>query len=285
MMKNKTCLITGATAGIGLETARQLAQLGFDVYIIGRNEQKSTDALQHINQAAPGKGKGYFLCDFSSQHSIREAAQKIRNTLTELHVLVNNAGAVYQYKELTEEGIEKTFATNHLGCFLLTHLLLPIIPANQGSRIVNVASDAHFSGRMNVEDIVNPKKYFIFQAYANSKLANVMFTFLLAEKLKPMNITANCLHPGVVKTRIGNKNTADWMGWAWNAITTLRGISVEKGAATSVYLASSDEVSSVSGKYFDKCRESKPSALATNASLQQQLWNLSEKLCGIQSYI
>ncbi len=284
-MKNKTCLITGATSGIGLETAKQLTQQGFDIYITGRNEQKSADALQHINLAAPGKGKGYFLCDFSSQHSIRDAAQKIRNTITELHVLVNNAGAVYQHKELTEEGIEKTFATNHLGYFLLTHLLLPIIPTNQGSRIVNVASEAHFGGKINLDDIVNPKKYFIFQAYANSKLANVMFTFHLAEKLKSFGITVNCLHPGVVKTRIGNKNTAGWMGWAWNAITALRGISVEKGAATSVYLASSDEVSSISGKYFDKCRESKSSALSIDVSLQKQLWTLSEKLCNIQSYI
>lgn len=284
-MKNKTCLITGATAGIGLETAKQLAQQGFDIYITGRSEQKAVDALQQINQAAPEKGKGYFLCDFSSQNSIQEAAQKIRNTITELNVLVNNAGSVYQNKELTEEGIEKTFATNHLGYFLFTHLLLPIIPANQGSRIVNVASDAHFNGRMNPEDIVNPNKYFIFQAYANSKLANIMFTVQLADKLKPLGITANCLHPGVVKTRIGNKNTAGWIGWIWNGITTLRGISVKKGAATSVYLASSEEVSSVSGKYFDKCRESRPSALSTDASLQQQLWTLSEKICGIQSYI
>lgn len=284
-MKQPICLITGATAGIGLETAKQLAKKGFNIYITGRNVEKCEDAIRQMNGLSSGAGVGYFLCDFSSQHSIREAAQKIRNTIPELHVLINNAGAVYQHKELTEEGIEKTFATNHLGYFLLTHLLLPIIPPNQGSRIINVASDAHFSARLNLDDITNPKKYFIFQAYANSKLANIMFTFQLAEKLKPLGITANCLHPGVVRTRIGNKNTAHWMGWMWNAMTAIRGISVERGAATSVYLASSQEVSSITGKYFDKCHESKPSKISTDASLQQQLWSLSEKLCGIQSYI
>lgn len=284
-MNTKTCLITGATAGIGLETAKQLAMKGFDIYITGRNEQKLAEALKQINQASSGKGKGYFLCDFSSQHSIREAAQKIRNTIAKLNVLVNNAGAVYQHKELTEEGIEKTFATNHLGYFLFTHLLLPIIPTNQGNRIVNVASNAHFSAKFNLNDLVNPKKYSIFTAYANSKLANIMFTFYLAEKLKPVGITANCLHPGVVKTRIGNKNTANWIGLFWNLLTRISGISVEKGAASSVYLASSNEVSHISGKYFYECRESKPSKLSMDTSLQQQLWELSEKLCGIQSYL
>ncbi|MCX7744300.1 MAG: SDR family oxidoreductase [Flavobacteriales bacterium] len=284
-MKQPICLITGATAGIGLETAKQLAKKGFNIYITGRGEEKCVDAINQINQTSPGAAMGYILCDFSSQHSIREAAQKIRNTISNLHILINNAGAVYQQKELTEEGIEKTFATNHLGYFLLTHLLLPIMPANQGCRIINVASDAHFSARLNLEDITNPKKYFIFQAYANSKLANIMFTFQLAEKLNPLGITANCLHPGVVKTRIGNKNTAQWMGWLWNAMTAIRGISVEKGAATSVYLASSQEVSSITGKYFSQCRESKPSSISMDVSLQQQLWGLSEKLCGIQSYI
>lgn len=284
-MKTKTCLVTGATSGIGLETAKQLAIKGFDIYITGRNEQKSAEALQQINRAAPGKAKGYFLCDFASQHSIREAAKHIRNSLIELNVLVNNAGAVYQHKELTEEAIEKTFATNHLGYFLFTHLLIPIIPANQGNRIVNVASDAHFSAKFDLNNIVNPKKYSIFTAYANSKLANIMFTMYLAEKLKPKAITANCLHPGVVKTRIGNKNTANWMGLIWNMLTTIRGISVEKGAASSVYLASSNKVSHISGKYFYECHESKPSKLSMDTSLQQQLWELSEKLCGIQSYI
>lgn len=284
-MRTKTCLITGATSGIGLETAKQLAIKGFDIYITGRNEKKSTDALQLINRVAPGKGKGYFLCDFSIQHSIRDAAKNICSSIKELNVLINNAGAVYQHKELTEEGIEKTFATNHLGYFLFTHLLLPIIPTNQGNRIVNVASDAHLSAKFDLSDIVNPKKYFFITAYANSKLANIMFTFYLAEKLKPVGITANCLHPGVVKTRIGNKNTANWMGLIWNMLTAIRGISVEKGAASSVYLASSNEVSHISGKYFYECRESKPSKLSMDRSLQQQLWELSEKLCGIQSYL
>lgn len=284
-MRTKTCLITGATSGIGFETAKQLAIKGFDIYITGRNEKKSADALQLINRVAPGKGKGYFLCDFSKQHSIRDAAKNICSSIKELNVLINNAGAVYQHKELTEEGIEKTFATNHLGYFLFTHLLLPIIPTNQGNRIVNVASDAHFSAKFDLSDIVNPKKYFFITAYANSKLANIMFTFYLAEKLKPVGITANCLHPGVVKTRIGNKNTANWMGLIWNMLTAIRGISVEKGAASSVYLASSNEVSHISGKYFYECRESKPSKLSMDSYLQQQLWELSEKLCGIQSYL
>jgi NAD(P)-dependent dehydrogenase (short-subunit alcohol dehydrogenase family) len=179
------------------------------------------------------------------------------------------------------DGLEMTIATNHFAYFLLTNLLLDLIKKSDYARIVNVASESHYSGKIDFESFQKEKGYFIMKAYGQSKLANVLFTAELAERLKGTNVTANSLHPGFVKTEIGTKDTQWYAKLFWTLASKMAGISVEDGAKTSVYLASSDEVKGVSGKYFEKCKEKEPAPLAKDKALQKELWHTSEKLCPI----
>jgi NAD(P)-dependent dehydrogenase (short-subunit alcohol dehydrogenase family) len=175
-----------------------------------------------------------------------------------------------------------TIATNHFAYFLLTNLLLDLIKKSEYGRIVNVASDSHYRGVIDYESFTKNKNYFILRAYAQSKLANVLFTFELAERLKGTHVTANCLHPGFVKTDIGSKGAKWYARLLWDLYSSIGGISLEAGAKTSVYLASSEEVKGISGKYFDKCRMKEPLALAKSREAQQELWAKSEKFCPLQ---
>ncbi|MBE2247049.1 MAG: SDR family oxidoreductase [Candidatus Competibacteraceae bacterium] len=284
-MTNKIVLISGATSGIGLQTAIQLARLSYDIYITGRNKERAEEALSIINAARPGAAKGYFICDYASQFSIREVSQQISSSLQRLDVLINNAGAVFSRKVLTNEGIESTFAVNHLGYFLFTHCLLPIMLDNKAARIVNVSSAAHYSAKLSIPEVHNPKNYYALAAYATSKLANVLFTYKLSTLLQHKGITVNCLHPGVVKTDIGNKRTGFFIGSAWSLFTFVKGISVEKGAEPSVFLASSPQASAFSGKYIHRQTPRSSSVLSYDTFLQDALWEYSEKLTSIQQYI
>lgn len=280
-MSNKVVLITGATAGIGLATGIELARRGMTVHFIARNKQKAEEVKQQL-LAAGSAGTQYFIADFSSQQSIRKVAAEVKAALPVIDVLINNAGGVNSEFELTEDGLEKTIATNHFAYFLLTNLLLDLVKKSDYARIINVASGSHYQGKIDFESFTKNKGYFIMKAYGQSKLANVLFTNELARRLHGTQVTANSLHPGMVDTQIGNKNTTGFAAFFWNLATKLGGIKVEDGAATSVYLATSPEVKGVSGKYFDKSREKKPSKLALNTQLQKQLWEVSEKLCPLQ---
>lgn len=275
-IRNKNVLITGGTSGIGFETAKQLAAMGAKVFITGRNEQAAKDAVKQI-----GHGAEYFLAELSSQKQVRELATQVSNKLSQLDVLINNAGAVFPAFKLSEDGLEMTIATNHFAPFLLTHTLMPLLEKAPQARIVNVSSDSHYQGNIDIESFRVNKSFNTMKAYGQSKLANVLFTAALAKRL-PAHITANSLHPGVVKTHIGNKDMPSYMSAVWSLFTALAGISVQKGAATSVYLASSAEVDGVSGKYFAKSREKKPSKKAQDGQLAEQLWNESIRLCGLQ---
>ncbi|MCS6935806.1 MAG: SDR family oxidoreductase [Chitinophagales bacterium] len=272
-MQGKTVLITGATSGIGYATARALIGLGADLYFVARDAARAETVKNEIG------AKGYFIAELSSQRSLRDAAMQIRNQLPAIDVLINNAGAVYTSFTLTEDGIEKTIAVNHFAYYLLTMMLLENIKKSAYARIICVSSDSHYHGKLDVESFTKNKGYFVNKAYAQSKLANVLFTRELAGRLSGTHVTVNCLHPGLVQTNIGHKGTAWYARMAWGLMTGLFGVPLDEGARTTVYLASSPDVKDMRGLYFDNCKPKEPSALARDSALQQMLWETTERLC------
>jgi len=279
-MKDKIVLITGSSSGIGLETAKVIAGMGAEIILTGRSEEKLKEAVATI-QAATGNSKlKYYTVNFSSQKSIRALAEQVKKDYKKLDVLINNAGGVFSKFELSVDGLEMTIATNHFAYFLLTNLLLDLLKKADSARIVNVASDSHYRGKINYESFKADKGYFILSAYEQSKLANVLFTAELCERLKGTRITANSLHPGsMVRTGIGAKDMPGYVKLFWKLASAIGGMSIENGAKTSVYLATSSAVNGVSGKYFNKCKVQEESARAKDRQLQQELWKVSEQLC------
>lgn len=280
-MKNRNVLITGGNAGIGLATAIALAKQGANVYIVSRNQEKVETAVKQISAETGNNNVGYFIANLSSQQSIRQLAEAVKAKLPVLDVLINNAGGVFPEFKKSEDGLEMTIATNHFAYFLLTNLLLDTIKKSDYARIVSVSSNSHYKGKIDFESFTTDKGYFIMKAYEQSKLANVLFTQELAERLQDSHVTVNALHPGFVKTDIGTKGTQWYASWIWTMMARIGAISVEDGAKTSIYLASSDEVKTVSGKYFDKCKTREPNPLAGDKALQKKLWAESERWCGI----
>jgi NAD(P)-dependent dehydrogenase (short-subunit alcohol dehydrogenase family) len=270
-------LITGATSGIGKQTAYQLAEKGLRIFIVGRDEEACRGVVNSLRPVESGD-HGYFVCDLSSMAQINILAGEIHNRLPCLNVLINNAGCVNSSRTLTDEGLERTFAVNHMSYFYLTNQLLPLLRVQPGARIVSVASDSHYYGKLEFDNLQGERNYFIMNQYSNTKLMNVLFTMEIARRLQDDKITANCLHPGVVKTRIGNKHTGFFMASLWEFFTALRGISEEQGAKTSVYLASSEQVESVTGKYFSESKVKEPLKIAYDTSLSEKLWRYSEEL-------
>jgi len=245
----KLALVTGATDGIGLVTAEALAEMGANVTILGRNPQKIADSADSIRQKT-GKNVETIVADLSDQAQVRRAAAEYLSRHDRLHILVNNAGAVFTQRKVSVDGFEMTFALNHLGYFLLTDLLLGAIKASAPARIVNVSSGAHVGAQLDFSDLQNEKSFSSFKAYGQSKLANIYFTYELARRLEGTGVTANCLHPGFVATNFGVSN-----GGIFGPIFRLAQLAALKprqGAETSIYLASSPEVEGVSGMYFDK---------------------------------
>lgn len=281
-MKGKTILISGASSGIGLATAEALAAKGAQLLLAARSEDKLKTAAAQITSKTGNKNISLYTVDLSSQRSIRALADTIKKDHTQIDVLINNAGGVFPDFKLSEDDLEMTIATNHFSQFLLTNLLLDLVKKSDYARIVNVSSDSHYNGKIDFESFRKNKGYFIMKAYAQSKLANVLFTQELAERLSGTHVTANSLHPGFVKTNIGNKDTSWYASAVWSFITSIGAISVEKGAETSVYLASSPEVKGIGGRYFTKCKEKKPGKLTFDKALQKELWHVSEQLCPIQ---
>lgn len=277
-MTGKTCIVTGANAGIGKETALGLAKLGATVVMVCRDRERSEEALREIKQTSANDRVELMLCDFSSQNSIRRFAQDFKLRHQRLDVLVNNAGVVLRVRSMTEDGLESTFAINHLGYFLLTNLLLDVLKASAPSRIVSVASTAHKFGKLDINGWPSGRDYSAFGAYANSKLANVLFTYELARRLKGTGVTANCLHPGGVGT-----NLFRGLPKFLQVLIKLVTISPERGARTSIYLASSPEVEGVTGKYFARSRQQESSEPSRNEEAARRLWELSEDLTGMNT--
>jgi NAD(P)-dependent dehydrogenase (short-subunit alcohol dehydrogenase family) len=280
-MENRNVIITGGNAGIGLATAIGFAKMGANIFIVCRDKSKAESAVAEIKTKSGNKNIAYFLADLSAQKSIRNLANEIKKSMPVVDVLINNAGGVFPEFKRSEDGLEMTIATNHFAYFLLTNLLLENIKKSDYARIINVASDSHYKGKIDFDSFSANKGYFILKAYEQSKLANVLFTNELAKRLIGTHVTVNSLHPGFVKTSIGNKGTQWYAGLLWSLATNIGAISMADGAKTSIYLASSEEVKGVSGKYFDKCKQKTAVALAYDASLQSELWCVSEQLCPI----
>jgi NAD(P)-dependent dehydrogenase (short-subunit alcohol dehydrogenase family) len=286
-MRGKTCLVTGASNGIGKVTARELARMGARVVMAARNRERGEAALAEIRRASGNDSVHLLLADLSSQAEVRRLAADVLATYDALHVLVNNAGAMNTARTVTVDGYETTFATNHLAYFLLTHLLLDRIKASaragSAARIVNVSSRAHARSAMDFDDLQAERGYGIAGAYGRSKLANVLFTYELARRLEGTGVTANTLHPGVVRTGFG-KNSGGLLGNVVRVGISAVGVfftSPDKGAETSIYLATSPEVEGVTGKYFVSCRETASSAASHDREAASRLWEISEQLCGI----
>lgn len=278
-MKGKICLVTGGNAGIGKYTCIGLAKLGARVVLVARNEEKALKAKQEIIEASQNKDIDVLICDLSSQAAIRKMAQEFKERYERLDVLVNNAGAFYDKLHMSPEGYEMQWAVNHLAYFLLTHLLMDRLQAAENARIVNVSSNSHYQGKIRFDNINFDKgSYGGLRAYEQSKLANVLFTRMLAKKLQKEGITANSLHPGVVKTSIAQKHTGSVFNALWSFMKVFA-VSEEKGASTSVFLACSKEVEGVSGKFFSNKKVKKESKRAQDDTVAKKLWELSEQQC------
>ena len=279
-MHGKVCVVTGATGGIGRVTARELARRGAEVIIIGRNRERGEAAAAAAREASGGLGT-FFAADLSSQNEIHRLAGEILHRHQRIDVLVNNAGGMFRRRRLSPDGIEMTFALNHLSSFLLTDLLLPALRQASSGRIVNVASNAHRGVDIDFENLQGERGYQGWRAYKRSKLANICFTFELARRMAGSTVTANALHPGFVATDFGARG--DWMATiAWRLVS-LFAIDVEKGAETPVYLAASGDVEGVNGRYFSECRPVDPSAPARDRDVQRRLWDVSAEMTRVSA--
>jgi len=274
--QDKVCIISGATDGIGKEAAVNLAEMGFTLGLVGRNSEKISATQHEITNTTGNENITFFHADLSLMEQVRRLAGEIQTAYNRIDVLLNNAGAYIADFRKTEEGFENTFALNHLSYFLLTDLLLDIIKATKNSRIVNVASAAHLNTNLNFDKLQGFDGYRGWPAYCKSKLCNVMFTYELARRLEGSGTTANCLHPGFVNTNFGNNNKTS-VRMSLSAAKAVGAINVKKGALTSIYLASSDEVEGISGKYFSKCKSKQSSKQSNVIKDQQRLWSVSEE--------
>lgn len=278
-MHGKTVMVTGATDGIGLVTARELAAQGARVLLVGRNGQKGRQAMAAIRERAAGADLAFHRADLSRLADIRRLAQNVAESEPRLDVLVNNAGAIFDVRQETEDGFERTFALNHLNYFLLTDLLLEPLRAAPAARVVNVASRAHAGAEMPFHDLHLTQGYKAWRAYKQSKLANILFTRALAKRLETSTVTANALHPGFVRTRFGGDNPTLFRMGVRLAMAAMA-ISVEEGAKTPIFLASSPAVAGRSGGYYVKNAEARPDAAAADDAAAERLWDMSRAMVG-----
>lgn len=270
-MNNRVVLITGATDGIGKQTAIDLATEGFQVIIHGRSKEKCEVALEEIHQQTGSNLLSYVYADLSSLSQVNKLAEKILNNYSQLDVLINNAGVYMKGRILTEDGYETTFAVNHLAHFLLTTLLLELLKKSDDGRIINVSSIAHQNAYLDWNNLNGEKSFSPYGAYSLSKLANVLFSNELAKRLKETKAKSYSLHPGVITTKL------------LRAGFNMSGASVKKGAETSVYLASSKEAAKLSGEYFIDCKIAKPHPITHDKETLKKFWKISEEMVSSHS--
>jgi NAD(P)-dependent dehydrogenase (short-subunit alcohol dehydrogenase family) len=276
LMNGKTVLVTGATNGIGLVTARELSRLGAEVTIVSRKADKCAAVSEAISTETKNPVE-FIAADLSTLAGIRQAAAGFKQRHTRLHVLVNNAGGFFNKRLVTPDGLEMTFALNHLNYFLLTNLLLDVLKASAPARVVNVASGMHMGARLDFDNLQGEKRYAGFRAYGQSKLANILFTYELAHRLEKSGVTVNALHPGYVDTGLSLNNGFFFRVFA-KLSARLFGRKPEVGAQTSIYLAASPKVEGITSKYFADCKivESSPESYVKATS--EELWQVSLEL-------
>lgn len=289
-MIDKICLITGANSGIGKEVALGLAESGAHVILVCRNAQKGSDALEDIKRLSGSDKLDLFIADLSSQNETRHLSEQIHKKYKELHVLINNAGVSLSKKMLSVDGIEMTLATNHLGPFLLSHLLLDLLKAGSPSRIINISSTAHKWARIDLDDVqFQQRPYQFMQAYAQSKLFLMLVSHEFARRLEGSNVSVNSMHPGAIGTKLLSdialnifpESMHKLIEKPFEIILPLFMTSAKQAAKPIMYLAMSPDVADISGHYFVKCKRKKPSSLLDNEKLVKTIWELSEKWVGI----
>lgn len=291
-MKGKVIVITGATSGIGQVAAEKLTAMGARVVQVARDKERGQAAMARLNQIAPGISHSIYYADLLRMTEMKRVAAEIAQAEPRIDVLINNAGAMFGTRQLTEDGLERTFALNHMSYFMMTQGLRDRLAASAPSRVVNTASDAHTSGTVDFNDLQSEKAYrstlrdwlrsggTAFKVYARSKLMNILYTRELARKLAGTGVTANSLHPGFVATRFGDQ-TGGLIGFGVG-IAKRFALTPEQGAETLVYLASSPEVASVTGEYFHKCRPATPSKEAQDDAKAQRLWLETSKIAQME---
>ncbi|MPR35439.1 SDR family oxidoreductase [Salmonirosea aquatica] len=278
MSTKKIALITGPTSGIGKVTALELAKRGFNLILLARNPKKADKLQLEIGVKAE---TAFIECDLSSLASVQRAVEQIRSDYSHIDVLINNAGLMMDHEEITLDGIEMTFAVNHVGHFLLTTGLIDLLKAGTDARIVHVSSGAHQFAKFRIDQLVKPDKFKPWTTYGNSKLANILFSNELSARLQPLGITSNALHPGFVATSFGSGFSSFGSVVMWLVRPFAK--SPQEGAQTSIYLASSPEVFGVTGKYFENMQPIKPAKETHSKFLATELWKLSEDL--VKDYI
>lgn len=275
-MSGKICLISGATAGIGEETALSLAAMGAEVIITARSEQKAARTLERARREVKHARLEVLYADFGDLAQVRSLAATVLERYPRLDVLINNAGSMYLRRQLSADGYELTFAVNHLAPFLLTRMLLPLLKSSAPARIVNVASSGHRRGPIDFDDLHSENDYRMMAVYGKSKLANMLFTRQLSGMLQGSSVTVNSLHPGLVRTEMAANN--GWFVRLLLPLIHLRSLTSAEGAQTSIYLASSPEVEGISGKYFINSAPSRTSHFVRDEQAAERLWQVSEKL-------
>jgi retinol dehydrogenase 12 len=279
-MKDKVVVITGGTSGIGEVAAETLAQMGARIILVARNKSRADATLVRLRRSGPGVVHSVYFADLARLAEMKRLAAEIADREPPIDILINNAGALFGTRRLTEDGLEYTFALNHMSYFIVTEGLRQRLLASGGARIINTASAAHQGATLDFDDLQSAKNFRAMTAYGRSKLCNILFTRQLARSLQGTNVTANCLHPGFVATRFADESGGLISRFAW--LAKLFAISPAEGAQTIVYLASSPEVANVTGQYFYKCRPTTPSAPALDDRAALALWDRSAALADIK---
>lgn len=280
-MQGRTVVITGATSGIGAAAAGALARLGARIVFTARDAAKAKATLAELTRANPDAAHDFVIADITTLSAMREAGRALMAKARRIDVLANNAGAIFPSRELTDDGLEKTFAVNHMAYFVLTQALLPGLAPD--ARIVSTASGAHSAGRLDFDDLALDRGYSAFRAYGRSKLCNILWTRELARRLEGTRITANCFHPGGVNTRFGD-NMTGLAGAAFGLIKRFM-LTPVQGADTLVWLATSNDAEGLSGGYFAKRRLAQPSAAARDDVAARRLWEVSAGLAGARATV
>jgi NAD(P)-dependent dehydrogenase (short-subunit alcohol dehydrogenase family) len=279
-MKGKVCIVTGSNSGIGKETALALAKMDATVVMVVRNRERGEKAKIEIVSRSGNKSVDLMVCDLSLMNSIRHFAEEFQDRYDRLNVLINNAGAVFSKREVTEEGFERTLAVNYLGPFLLTHQLLALLKSSTPSRVTNLSSGLHKSGKIDLDDLQSEKSYGGMKVYASAKLTVIMFIYELARRLEGSGVTANVVEPGFAATNLGRNSGSLRSSIMFKMVRPMQ-ISARKAAETSVYMASSDEVKDVTGKCFTKMHETTSAPISYDQQLQKQLWDKTTEMLGL----